>query len=128
MRVIGKPDTYQHLRARMLGYDPTRFDDVKSYCLRPARLEHYGTGYYSYILGYYPWFLLFRAVRNRSPEMVAGYLTAWMRRERQQEIKPLVRMVQRERIKHILRLTRETSSQSRETARKAELALYERDW
>jgi glycosyltransferase involved in cell wall biosynthesis len=102
MKVVGRPDTYQHLRAKMLGYNPQRFDDVKSYCLRPAILEMFGAGYFSWMLGYYPWYLLLRAVRNHSPRMVAGYLKAWTVKQVQYEVKPLVRRTQVERIKRIV--------------------------
>jgi len=102
LKVKGRYDTVHDMEARSMGYSPVRFDDVKSYALRDPAKSTFWDGYYSWLLGYHHWYFLMRAVRRRSPKMVAGYVKAWICNVEQYEIKPLIRQFQLERIKRLL--------------------------
>jgi len=105
MKPVPAWDTYHNLYARMLGFNPTRFDNAISWSLRIARTSTpFKKGYEAYQLGYYPWFLLGRCAKDFTPSMLAGFLKACFSGEQQYPVKQIVRYMQMERIKHILKV------------------------
>lgn len=103
MKAVSAWDTYHNLYARTLGYHPKRFEDVQSWSLRLARTSTgFQKGYGSYQLGYYPWFLLLRSLKDFKPSIIAGYLKAFCIGEHQYPVKPYVQSIQMARLKHIL--------------------------
>jgi len=103
MKVVPALDTYHNIYSRKFGYNPTRFEDVESWTLRPERTSTpFEKGYSSYQLGYHSFFLLGRAVKERAPSMLHGYLVAWFKGEMQYPVKPIVRDMQTSRVKKVL--------------------------
>lgn len=109
LKVLSPLDTYHNLYARhALGYTPRRFNDVKSYALRRPKGNQFLDGYRAWQYGYYPWFLLGRAISSHSPAFLAGFLKAWLVGKKQGPIKPYVRQVQLGRIKRLLKVGEDT--------------------
>ncbi len=97
-------DTYHNIYSQMLGFKAQRFDDIQSWALRPAGLgKAFSKGFQSYQLGYYGIFLLLRALKDRSPKLLAGYLKAMVCGEKQYPVKPYIRQLQAQRLKKIAR-------------------------
>jgi glycosyltransferase involved in cell wall biosynthesis len=95
-------DTYHNIYAQMLGFKTQRFDDIQSWALRPAGFgKDFSKGFQSYQLGYYSFFLLLRALKDKSPKLLAGYLLAAATCEKQYPVKPYIRMLQAYRLKRI---------------------------
>ena len=103
MKIIPSWDTYHNIYSRKFGYHPTLFEDVESWTLRPERTSTpFEKGFSSYQLGYHSWFLLGRAVKERSLSMFHGYLVAWFKGEMQYPVKSIVREMQINRLKRVL--------------------------
>jgi glycosyltransferase involved in cell wall biosynthesis len=99
MKPVPQIDFHHNIYAEMLGFKTERFSDLKSWHLRPSRLGNaFVKGYHSYELGYYGYYVVLRAIRNRSPSMIAGYLKARFSGRPQYLIKPYVRYLQNQRI------------------------------
>lgn len=95
-------DTYHNIYAQMLGFKALRFDYIQSWALRPAGLgKDFSKGFQSYQLGYYGMFLLLRALKDRSPKLLAGYLKAMVCSEKQYPVKPYIRQLQAYRLKKL---------------------------
>jgi glycosyltransferase involved in cell wall biosynthesis len=104
MKPVPSWDTYHNLYARMLGFFPTRFEDVKSWSLRLARTStQFQKGYAAYQLGYQFWYLLGRSSKSLAPSMLAGWLKASLLNEQQYPVKIISRQLQIHRIRSILR-------------------------
>jgi glycosyltransferase involved in cell wall biosynthesis len=104
MKLVPAWDTYHNLYAKMLGFNPTRFDFIKSWSLRLTRTSTpFERGYVLYQLGYHLWFLLGKSIKDFAPSMLAGYLKAHFSGERQYPVKQIVRCMQIERVKRISR-------------------------
>ena len=104
MKPVPVWDFYHNVYAEMLGFQTKRLDDILSWALRPPGFKKdFFKGYTSYQLGYYGYFLLFRAVRNRSPGLIAGYLKARFSDETEYPIKPYVRYLQTYRIRKLIK-------------------------
>lgn len=106
--VIMKPvpvwDFYHNICAEMLGFSTQRYDDIQSWALRPPGYRKaFFNGYISYQVGYYGYFLLLRAARNRKPSLLAGYLKAKFSDATQYPIKPYVRYLQNQRIRNLIK-------------------------
>ena len=106
--VVMKPvpvwDFYHNIYAEMLGFSTKRYDDIQSWALRPPGYRKaFFNGYISYQVGYYGYFLLLRAARNRKPSLLAGYLKAKFSDATQYPIKPYVRYLQNQRIRNLMR-------------------------
>ncbi|RLI78720.1 hypothetical protein DRP04_09815 [Archaeoglobales archaeon] len=98
-------DTYHYLQAFLLGYRPTVQLDVKSWSMRPRPLTRerlFSRGFISWKLGYYPWYMILRVIRNKAPSMMAGYLKGWLSGEEMWATKDYIRETQLTRIKAIL--------------------------
>jgi glycosyltransferase involved in cell wall biosynthesis len=103
MKPVPTWDTYHNIYAQMLGFKAVRFDEIKSWALRPAGLgKDFNKGYQSYQLGYYGLFLFGRALKNGNLRMMAGYLKAMFAGEKQYPVKTYIRRVQIYRIKRLL--------------------------
>jgi glycosyltransferase involved in cell wall biosynthesis len=103
MKPIPQIDFYHNVYAEMLGFKTQRFNDVKSWHLRPTRMgDAFTKGYHAYEFGYYWHYLLLRAIRNRSPAMIAGYLKAQFSQAQEYPIKPFLRQLQNNRLKRII--------------------------
>ncbi len=103
MKPIPQIDFYHNVYAEMLGFKTKRFDDVQSWALRPSGLGNaFLKGYHAYELGYYWYYLLLRAIRNRAPAMIPGYLKARFSGRPEYPIKPYVRQLQIYRLKRLL--------------------------
>lgn len=97
-------DTYHNIYAQMLGFKALRFDYIHSWALRPAGLgKNFSKGFQSYQLGYFGVFLLLRAIKDRSPKLLAGYLKAMACNEKQYPVKPYIRQLQAYRLKKLAR-------------------------
>ncbi len=95
MKPIPQIDFYHNTYAEMLGFKTQRYDDIKSWHLRLARLGNaFAKGYYAYEFGYYGYYLILRAIRNRAPSMISGYLKAVYSMRPEYPIKPYVRRLQ----------------------------------
>lgn len=104
MKPVPAWDFYHNVYAEMFGFQTKRFDDILSWALRPPGFKKdFIKGYTSYQLGYYGYFLLFRAVRNRSPRLIAGYLKARFLDETEYPIKPYVRYLQTYRMRRLIK-------------------------
>ncbi len=104
MKPVPVWDFYHNIYAEMLGFETKRYDDVQSWALRPPGYRKaFFNGYISYQVGYYGYFLLFRALRNRKPSLVAGYLKAVFSGATQYPIKPYVRYLQNQRMRYLIR-------------------------
>jgi len=107
-------DTYHYLQAFLLGYRPTIQLDIESWSIRPRPLTYermFSRGFASWKLGYYPWYMILRVIRNRAPPMLAGYLKGWLAGEEMWGTKDYIRETQLARIKAILGIrTPETRS------------------
>jgi glycosyltransferase involved in cell wall biosynthesis len=104
MRLVPVWDFYHNVYAEMLGYTTKRYKDIKSWALRPPGYKKaFFNGYVSYQVGYYNWFLLFRAARSRKLGLVAGYLKAQVSGAKQYPIKPYVRALQVQRLRRLIR-------------------------
>jgi glycosyltransferase involved in cell wall biosynthesis len=104
MRLVPVWDFYHNVYAEMLGYTTKRYDTAQSWALRPPGYKKaFFNGYVSYQVGYYTWFLLFRAARSRKLGLIAGYLKAQVSSAKQYPIKPYVRALQVQRLKRLLR-------------------------
>jgi hypothetical protein len=106
--VIMKPvpvwDFYHNIYAEMLGFSTKRYDDIQSWALRPPGYRKaFFNGYISYQVGYYGYFLLLRAVRNRKPSLLAGYLKAKFSGATEYPIKPYVRFLQNQRMRNLMK-------------------------
>jgi len=100
-------DTYHYLKAFMKGYMPRRFNNINSYALRSRETNPYRIicrGYVCYQLGYYPWYLLLRALRNFNFRYVVGFLQAYLRNAEVYSTKHHVQAMQLHRIKKILHI------------------------
>jgi len=103
MKFVPALDTYHNIYSRKFGYNPTRFEDVESWTLRPERTSTpFEKGFCSYQLGYHSFFLLGRAVKERASSMLHGYLVAWFKGEMQYPVKPIVREMQTSRVKKVI--------------------------
>jgi len=103
--LVSGVDTYHYIRAFLLGYEPEICLTAKSWSLRPTPLTHrrlFNRGFVCWKLGYYPWYIFLRALINKSPHMLAGYLSARFTGEEMWKTKNYVRFTQRERIRKIL--------------------------
>jgi len=104
MKPIPQIDFYHNIYAEMLGFKTQRYSDIKSWHLRPTRLGNaFIKGYHSYEFGYYWYYLFLRAIRNRSPLMMAGYLKAKFRNSSEYPIKMHVRRLQTYRMRRLLK-------------------------
>jgi glycosyltransferase involved in cell wall biosynthesis len=104
MRLVPVWDFYHNVYAEMLGYTTKRYEDIQSWALRPPGYKKaFFNGYVSYQVGYYNWFLLFRAARSRKLGLVAGYLKAQVSGTKQYPIKPYVRALQVQRLRRLIR-------------------------
>jgi len=100
-------DTHHYLEALIQGFNPQLLEDTYSWSFRerPIRSDRYFFwGYSSWKLGYYPWYLILRALRNFAPEILTGYFYAALRRDPRWGCKPYIRLLQLNRIKRILGL------------------------
>jgi glycosyltransferase involved in cell wall biosynthesis len=105
MKPVPAYDTYHNLYARMLGFQPTRVNSAISYCLRPSRATPpFWKGYTSYQFGYPFWLIVGRSLKNRSIQMLAGYFKAKFSGEKQYPVKQIVKEIQVERIRNMLKL------------------------
>jgi hypothetical protein len=59
-------------------------------------------GYHAYELGYYWYYLVLRALRNRAPAMIPGYFKAMFAGRPEYPIKPYVRHLQIYRLRRLL--------------------------
>lgn len=105
LKPIPQIDFYHNTYAEMLGFKTKRFSDIKSWALRPPSTlgNAFVKGYHAYELGYYWYYLLLRAVRNRKLAMVAGYLKARFSGAKEYPIKEYVRQLQTYRLKRLIR-------------------------
>lgn len=104
MKPIPQIDFYHNVYAEMLGFQTKRFNDIKSWHLRPSRLgDAFTKGYHAYEFGYYWYYLFLRAIRNRSPSMISGYLKAWVLEKTEYPIKPYVKRLQIYRLKRLIK-------------------------
>jgi len=102
MKPIPQIDFYHNIYAEMLGFKTQRYEDIRSWHLRPTRLGNaFVKGYHAYEFGYYWYYILLRALRNRSLSMMAGYLKAELSDQTEYPIKPYVRHLQTERLRRI---------------------------
>lgn len=107
-KIIMKPapmwDAYHAVYARQLGYKVKRFDEIQSWALRPAgKGSNFIHGFHCFQWGYYGFFLLLRALKGRSPAMIAGYLKAKYSGSTQYPIKPFVRQFQAYRLRKMVK-------------------------
>lgn len=104
MKPVPMWDAYHAVYARQLGYKVKRFDEIQSWALRPAgKGSNFIHGFHCYQWGYYGFFLLLRALKDNSPNMLAGYLKAMAAREKQYPIKPYVRQLQAWRLRKMVK-------------------------
>lgn len=103
MKPIPQIDFYHNIYAEMLGFKTQRYSDIKSWHLRPARMGNaFVKGYHAYEFGYFWHYLALRALRNRSPAMIPGYLKAMLSNTPTYPIKPYVRYMQTYRLKKLI--------------------------
>jgi glycosyltransferase involved in cell wall biosynthesis len=103
MTPIPQVDFYHNTYAEMLGFKTKRFDDLKSWALRPSGLGNaFLKGYHAYELGYYWYYLALRAARNKAPRMIPGYLKARFSGRPEYPIKPYVRRLQIYRLRRLI--------------------------
>lgn len=103
MKPIPQIDFYHNIYAEMLGFKTQRYRDIKSWALRPSSLGNpFVKGYHAYEFGYNWFYLLLRAIRNRAPAMVSGYLKAKYSGCTQYPIKPYVEQLQLQRLKTLV--------------------------
>jgi glycosyltransferase involved in cell wall biosynthesis len=103
MKPIPQVDFYHNIYAEMLGFKTQRYNDIKSWHLRPARLGNaFVKGYHAYELGYYWYYLVLRALKNRAPAMIPGYFKAMFSGRPEYPIKPYVRRLQIYRLRRLL--------------------------
>jgi hypothetical protein len=103
MKPVPVWDFYHNIYAQMLGFATKRYDDVRSWALRsPGYRKAFFNGYISYQVGYYGYFLLFRAARSRRPSLLAGYLKAKLSGATQYPIKTYVRHLQKQRMLNLI--------------------------
>jgi glycosyltransferase involved in cell wall biosynthesis len=104
MKPVPVWDFYHTIYAEMLGFTTKRYDDIRSWALRPPGYRKaFFNGYISYQVGYYGYFLFLRAARNRKPSLLAGYLKAKFSDATQYPIKPYVRYLQNQRIGNLVK-------------------------
>ena len=104
MKLVPVWDFYHNICAEMLGFITRRYVDTHSWALRPPGYRKaFFNGYISYQVGYYGYFLLLRAVRNRKPSLLAGYLKAKFSNSIQYPIKPYVRYLQIQRMRNLMK-------------------------
>lgn len=104
MKPIPQIDFYHNVYAEMIGFKSKRFDEIKSWALRPpGGLGHaFVKGYHAYELGYYWYYLLLRALRNRALSMIPGYLKARFSGKPEYPIKAYVRRLQTNRLRRLV--------------------------
>jgi len=106
MKPVPVWDFYHNVYAEMLGFETRRYNDIKSWALRPPSFKKaFIKGYTANQIGYFGYFLLLRALRNRSPGLIAGYLKAMFNEKCEYPIKPYVRYLQTIRMKRLLTKT-----------------------
>lgn len=98
-------DTFHYLEAFGLGFQPTLFEDIQSWSLRPRKTggpRMFSRGIDSYKMGYYFVYMIGRALIWKSPSILAGFISAKLRGEARLASRDFVQRFQLQKIKKLL--------------------------